>query len=229
MFGTQILWPIPMPPVSWGSVFIIDPLYTTLLLVGIGLGLRWRKRRPDRARRAVWIALLLSTAYLGFGVAAQQHVRSLVHDHLHRAGLPRDRVLVTAGPLTTLLWLVIVRVDDGYYAGSYSLLAGGDDVPMAFVPSVDGQLTSIEDSWAVQRLKWFSHGFYATSVEGPYVVMRDLRMGVEPDYVFRIAVGTRTDGVVEPLSPTTEIVRVPSLRRLSWLWERLLSNEPIGP
>src|SRR5690606_24702722 len=34
VYGTQLLWPLPSPPVMWSSLWIIDPLYTLPLLVG---------------------------------------------------------------------------------------------------------------------------------------------------------------------------------------------------
>src|SRR3546814_4778576 len=31
VYGTQLLWPLPLRPVMWSSVFIIDPLYSVWL------------------------------------------------------------------------------------------------------------------------------------------------------------------------------------------------------
>jgi len=35
VYGTQILWPLPTPPVMWSAIFIIDPAYSIPLLVGV--------------------------------------------------------------------------------------------------------------------------------------------------------------------------------------------------
>ena len=53
VYGTQLLWPLPMRPVMWSSVFIIDPLYTFSLLIacgvaGSGVKGRWCDRRWSR-------------------------------------------------------------------------------------------------------------------------------------------------------------------------------------
>ena len=37
-------------------------------------------------------------------------------------------------------------------------------------------LAGLEDAWAVRRLQWFTHGFYAVSREGDALVITDLRM-----------------------------------------------------
>ena len=36
IYGTQIFWPLSEYPMTWGSIFIIDPLYTLPLLLGLG-------------------------------------------------------------------------------------------------------------------------------------------------------------------------------------------------
>ena len=35
VYGTQILWPLPTPPVMWSTIFIIDPIYSLPLFVGV--------------------------------------------------------------------------------------------------------------------------------------------------------------------------------------------------
>ncbi|MDO5101282.1 MAG: metal-dependent hydrolase [Lautropia sp.] len=35
VYGTQLWWPLPTPPAMWASVFVIDPLYTLPLLLGV--------------------------------------------------------------------------------------------------------------------------------------------------------------------------------------------------
>ena len=40
------------------------------------------------------------------------------------------------------------------------------------------------DIWAVQRLRWFASDFNKVDVEDGRLVITDLRMGGEPNYVF---------------------------------------------
>ena len=46
VYGTQALWPLPLPPVGWATIFIIDPLYTLPLAGGVLAALLLR-RHPD--------------------------------------------------------------------------------------------------------------------------------------------------------------------------------------
>ena len=38
-------------------------------------------------------------------------------------------------------------------------------------------------------MQWFTKNFYAAEVAAGDIVIKDLRMGLEPDYVFRFKVG----------------------------------------
>lgn len=35
VYGTQLLWPLPLPPVMWSSLFIIDPLFDAAVVAGL--------------------------------------------------------------------------------------------------------------------------------------------------------------------------------------------------
>jgi inner membrane protein len=63
VYGTQIFWPLRTPPVMWSTIFIIDPLYSIPLFVGVlaGLILSRKTRRGHTINAA---CLSLSTLYL---------------------------------------------------------------------------------------------------------------------------------------------------------------------
>jgi inner membrane protein len=44
VYGTQIFWPLPMAPVGWSTIFIIDPAYSLPLMLGIGAAWYFHKR-----------------------------------------------------------------------------------------------------------------------------------------------------------------------------------------
>jgi inner membrane protein len=80
---------------------------------------------------------------------------------------------------------------------------------------------------SVRRLDWFTHGFGALE-EDPQgrVVYTDLRMGLEPDYVFRFVVADRRDGLLVPRT-TPEQLPWPSysMAQLGELWRRVLAPD----
>jgi inner membrane protein len=174
-----LLLPFSNQPVGLGSIFIIDPLYTLPLLVGVSVAL-WKQhgqRTLDRrlatspaagkgARDLTglrWNAagLVLSSLYLAWTVAAQSHVTSDVRRSLAGTPLAEGKLLVTPTPFNTLLWRVLVMEPRGYREGLRSLFDGAEGLPLVRHPSSPELLAGLEDEWAVQRLAWFTQGFYA--------------------------------------------------------------------
>lgn len=219
VYGTQIFWPLPVPPASWATIFVIDPFYTVPLLLGVLAALILRRTNP-RGRWLNGAGLALSTLYLVWSIGAKLHVNTVVEAELARAPFPHHRFLTIPTPFNTLLWRVLVMTPTGYAEGYYSLLDRTRPLEFTRYPSQPELLAGLEDAWTVRRLQWFTHGFYAVGREGDAVVMTDLRMGLEPDYFFRFQVGA----VHNP-----HVVRVKSRRllaerrldRLGELWNRL--------
>ena len=63
--------------------------------------------------------------------------------------------------------------------------------------------------WPVQRLQWFTKGFYKVGRVRDDVVMTDLRMGVEPDYVFRFKVAEVANPHIVP-APSQQVKAAPA-------------------
>ena len=226
VYGTQLALPSSDHPYGVGSMFIIDPLYTLPLLGGVGWALF--ARGPGRGLVANAAGLALSTAYLGWSVAAQQHVEGIARDSLAQQGIVAERVLVTPAPFNTVLWRVVAMSGPDFHEGFYSLL---DDQPkMAFDrfdrgTALAGELMAID---GVQRIAAFSHGFYKLHAEGPLLFVTDLRMGQEPGYVFSFAVAERHSSARALPVPQQLGGRMDVERGLPWLWRRL-QGEPLPP
>ncbi|MGA1253292.1 MAG: metal-dependent hydrolase, partial [Burkholderiaceae bacterium] len=103
VYGTQLLQPFSDYPFGLGSIFIIDPLYTLPLLLGLILAIARLGRQP-----VVWshIGLAISTFYLLWTVAGQQFVKQVALQGLPD-GHGNGRLLVTPAPLNTLLWRLV--------------------------------------------------------------------------------------------------------------------------
>ncbi|MBY0408941.1 MAG: metal-dependent hydrolase, partial [Burkholderiaceae bacterium] len=125
VYGTQLMLPFTNFPYAVGSMFIIDPLYTLPLLVGVVAALRIRQ-----GRGVVWArsGLVLSTAYLAWSVVAQQQATTQIMESPPEPGLTPGQLLVTPGPFNTLLWRAVVVTPTHYYEGYTSLLDGGRPV-----------------------------------------------------------------------------------------------------
>jgi inner membrane protein len=226
VYGTQLALPFSNHPYGVASIFIIDPLYTVPLLVGGIWALAGRGSTRGLAANAVGLAV--STAYLAWSYGAQQHVQNIARDTLARQGIVAERLLVSPTAFNTVLWRVLVVEGGRYHEGFHSLLDADDTVhfdPFDQGAALARELPPID---GVQRIKEFSHGFYKLHQHGSRILVTDLRMGQEPDYVFSFAVAQR-NSPPEPLAQVQQVSARPDLARaLPWLWRRA-RGEPLPP
>jgi inner membrane protein len=219
VYGTQLLMPFSNHPFGVGSMFIIDPLYTVPLLVGLAVGLA---RRQWRGLRWVQAGLVLSTAYLAWSFAAQQHVQSLV---LRSVQPPVDpqALLATPSPFNTVLWrIVAMRPDGSYEEGFYSFFDGDRPIRLErFTPGPTPVPAELRALPPVQRLAAFTHGFYKVQAQDGQAFVTDLRMGQEPNYSFSFLVARQQGGHWEPLAATNHGSRGDARRGLQWVWQRM--------
>ncbi|HBR98228.1 MAG TPA: hydrolase [Gammaproteobacteria bacterium] len=224
IYGTQLFWPYTGPPVGLGSSFIIDPVYTLLLLVGV-LWAAVSRRHLVTARRANLVVLGLSTAYLALSFQIQAHVQETAETALVKQGVAYDQVLATPTPFNVLLWRIVAMSPDGYREGFYSLFDVSSDVRFEHYPSEERLLSSIENAPAVERLRWFTKGFYRVQETDGRVEVSDLRMGYEPRYVFSFYVGVRQEKGISPLVPPERApAQRPDADALRWVWRRMFGD-----
>jgi len=223
-YGTQLFWPLPSPPVAWATLFILDPLYTLPLLVGLGAVLV----RPASkiGARCLVAGLVLSTLYLAWSWVAQAWVVSHARQLLAGQGLAASRLFVTPTPLNTLLWRVIVRTEGGYLEGFDSLVASDGPIRFTFHPSEDTAMDlAAHDVPSAARLRWFADGFVSAQVLDGVLVISDLRMGQNPGYVFRHAVARRGNPHWQPI-PARRLPMPSRSGLLSSTWQRIWSPNP---
>jgi inner membrane protein len=239
VYGTQLLWPIPMPPVMWSSIYVIDPLYTLPLLLAVVLA--YALSLPRRTthtlqpnRRSVGIqyglilGLLLSSSYLAWSVVAKLQVERLAEQSLLPLGLAKAPRLSTPLPVTTLSWRVIVLDQRGYWIADHVFLQPHMPLQFKFYPSDFQLLAQIEKNQPLQRLLWFTHGFVGISQQQgslPQLILSDLRMGLEPDYLFKYAIASRdADGQWRMYAEIRRLDASHARQQLlKGLWQRLIS------
>lgn len=240
VYGTQLLQPFSDHPFEVGSMFIIDPLYTLPLLLGLFLTLR-RKAAPAHGWN--YLALAFTSLYVLWGMGAQYHVKQIAGQTLARHHPEAGPLLVTATPFNTWVWRVLAMTPEGYLEGFYALNDRQRQINFDFFPYADpalqaaarqvvphqaaGPLPAAE--WEIARMAWFSHGFFhLREVEGQLVIS-DLRMGQEPFYSFNFVVAER-DGAQQwqSVKPRLQPGHPPVRATMAWLRERA-RGEPVAP
>jgi inner membrane protein len=223
VYGTRLALPFSDHPFGLGSVFIIDPLYTAPLLMGVLM--TWVRPNSQRWNHA---GLWLSTAYLGWSVVAQQQVLTQARASLAAQGVEVQQLMATPAPFTTVLWRIVALTPEAYLEGFHSLLDPPGAVHFDRFERGLSLYEALQDQAPVRQLAAFSKGYFKMQVQEGQVLMSDLRMGQEPHYAFTFRVARLSDGL-EPLSrPESAGSRPEASAALAWWWRRLL-GEPLPP
>lgn len=226
VYGTQLLWPLPMQPLMWSSLFIIDPLFTLPWLAACVIA--WFASERPLARHALVAGIAFGTAYVAWSLVAKFAVEHEAGRALAKTGLEDAPRFSVPMPFNTLLWRVVVMTPQGFVEGERSLLA--DRGPMRFraYASDTRVLAETRDFAAVRRLGWFNHHFQKAEVRDGLLVLSDLRMGSEPDYSFRFAVAERDGAGWREIAPVQLQWPWQARRRLPEVWHRIW-REPAQP
>lgn len=198
VYGTQLFWPLADTPVMHANLFIIDPLLTLPLLVGVAGA--WRLGQDPRGQGRALMALALAATYIGWTLVAKQHLDTTVRAHFAAKGATDIELLTVPTPFNSVVWRVLVMAGDAYAEGYHSFLGDGE-LELVTYAGQRGMPEALAASDAAVRLRTFTRGYYRIDRDGDRIVFVDLRMGAEPDYVFRFAIGEAREGRVEVLEP----------------------------
>lgn len=223
VYGTQLLLPFSNTPLGLGSMFIIDPLYTLPLLIGVIVAL---SMRSDRGRQWNAAGLIISTAYLGWSAVAQYYVTGVAQESLRAQGHHVERLLVTPAPLNTVLWRVVAITPQSYLEGFASLLDKDRSITFDAFPRGNDIYAQTQDIPATASIARFSHGFFRMSEQNGRATITDLRMGMEPRYTFNFDVAQRQSDKFVPVTPPDWTAQRPNAAAgLPWLWRRALGEK----
>ena len=181
-FGTQLLWPLTDTRYAASVVAVIDPIVTTILLLGVIQALR------RRSARAAGIAVALTVGYLGFGWVQRERAEGVIERAAAARGhaIERTQVKPTIGNL--LLWRCVYAsgkdyVVDAARVGLFSkplLYAGGTVkrlTPIDLVPPLT--LDSVQAADVVRFAK-VSDGWLARHPSRPNII-GDIRYSMLPN------------------------------------------------
>lgn len=232
VYGTQLFWPLQLTPLSWAAVFIIDPVYTVPLLAAVFYAAC--KGLQGRVVRVLSLALLFSSAYLGFGLAGRITAEQRFVAALDQQGVVASDVRAVPMAFNSLVWRVLAKTPDGdYYEGISSIF---DRTPpeMQRLSRNLNVATAITDAPLHNRLRWFTDDWLRYDVIGDALVVTDLRMGIPGNYTFRFAMARR-DGqgrwiVDTPTSwPKAGVGGMFNGHDLALIWRRIFDQQPPLP
>jgi len=217
-YGTQILWPLQFgPPAAYASVFIIDPFYSLLLLAGLVTFLIWR-RRPARALRSNRLLLAAATAYLGLGMIGHGVVMARAKADPAFAGLSLQ---VQPTPFNIVAWQVLGIGENRYVAGLTNLTTACPISAVTSHPRLAKPPEGLRRTPSVERLEWFTDGFYSYQERAGTITITDLRMGYHPNFVFSFAIAARQGTNVAPIAPRRVALSAPRTELIKTLFAEI--------
>lgn len=181
-YGTQIFQPFSNYPVSFNSIFIIDLLYSIPLAVGI-LGALVMDRSSPGHRWANYFGLTLSTGYLLLTVVNKQFADAAFTSSLRAQNIPYERMMTRPTPFNNVLWMGMADDGESLWIGLYSLLDDDRSIDFQRVDKRRRLLADKRDQLPVQRLLWFSRGYYTMTQQNGALVFHDLRFGRTDSWV----------------------------------------------
>lgn len=227
IYGTQLGLPFTSHPYGVGSIFIIDPLYTLPLIVGVIAALRLH---DERGLRWNLTGIGLSCAYLAWGVFLQQQVRDTAEQQLRAEGAPVIQLLATPTPFNSLLWRVVAVTPDHYLEGFRSIFDGDEAIRFTRHERRPDLYEALKAHEPVARIAAFSHGYFAMQERDGQTLISDLRMGQAPYFFFTFAVAAADDSaVLQPLTPQPMRWRPPAGEGLAWLGRRIFDPKLPAP
>lgn len=175
-YGTQVLQPFSNYSLSFNSIFIIDPFYTVPLAAGI-ISALYLNRASQKRRWLNFIGLIISTTYLLSGFAIKAHVNQVFNINFKSHNIQPEKYMTTPAPFSIFLWAGYAEESDTMYAGLYSIFDEDKHISFQTIPKNKKLLDSYRDDLPVERLIWFSQGYYAVSETDSALLVHDLRFG----------------------------------------------------
>jgi inner membrane protein len=186
-WGTQLFWPIDYP-VSFQSIFVIDPLYTLPFLTFLILAM-FQKRTSLKRRKYNSLGLIISSGYLVLTLILKGITYAKFTNALQEQNIAYKQIQNKPGPLNQILWVANVETEDAFLIGDYSFF---DSKPIVFYsfPKNHELLGDWIDKRNVQRLIKITNGWFTISEKEGELFFNDLRFGLlnndpyNPEFVF---------------------------------------------
>lgn len=156
-YGTKLISPFNDHLFSLNSIHVFEPIYTSILFGGILI--HFLKSRKSNKSNALAYALILSTSYLLLGMASKNHAYYHFKNQLENENIVYKEILVSPTPLNIFLWHGIVKQNEGYQFGTYSIFDRNKPIRFHYVSSDNEILKQVQDERLVKFYLDYAQGF----------------------------------------------------------------------
>ena len=127
-YGTQVFAPFSDVRVAWGTISVVDPIYTLPFLICLLVAARFSR---EDSRRRWWngAGIALSSLYLALTVANHARVESTFEQALKDQRIEYASLFITPTIFNNVLWNAVVDAGDEFLLAQYSIY---DEVAPSF-------------------------------------------------------------------------------------------------
>lgn len=195
-YGTKLLAPFHGHMFSANNIHIIEPIYTSILLIGVLILLVRNSMTTVTRTKIITYTLTLSTLYLGWTFVSKGIANQKFLSQLEKQNIQYYKMMISPTPLNSLLWNGIIKTDTGYYFGSYSLLDTKKDIDFHFVRSHNELLSKIKTYKKGRQYLEFTQGFPLITLEEEEVKIYAIKFGPinyfgEPEFVYPLTINLK--------------------------------------
>ena len=135
--------------------------------------------KKTNAKRPFWnyLGIGLSTLYVCFTLFSKNTANNAFEYALNEQKIAYKRFMTAPTPLNSILWYSVVEAQDGYYMGLYSILDKDKNIEFEYFERKASLIENIKDERAIDRLIWFSKGYYVVRQEDEGLKLYNLIFG----------------------------------------------------
>jgi inner membrane protein len=229
-YGTQLFLPLSDYQVALNNIFIADPLFTLPLLIS-GIACLVLKRTSGKRRAINYGGMALSCLYLAMTFVNQFEARQVFAASLREQQIETRRLMIGPTPFNSILWYCIAEDRDGFRIGYYSLLDRRTQVRFSHVPRNEALLENIKSRRAVDRLVWFSNGYYTVHEDRGRLIFDVLKLGIlsldadDSQVVFSFVIQPDEHGGLR-IWNAAQRRGINVSRLMAALWDRIKGGDP---
>ncbi len=157
-YGTQLLLPFSNTRIGLDSINVVDPVYTIPLIIGLTLSLSGKKKNRDLYNK---LGLIISTIYLCSTLFVKYYVHNHFVSELQDQAIEYNALLTMPVGIGSVHWYGVAKTDNGISMQKYSILKN-EPSTFTYFETNDDLLEGLDEN-LVQKMKWFSKGFYTVS------------------------------------------------------------------
>lgn len=183
-WGTQVFWPHPYK-VAFNTIFIIDPLYTLPLLIGLIF-----YKKPGWVKKG----LMVSTCYLLLCLCMKGYMHTVLKKTIKEYQIFATRFTIRPTPFNILGWTSTIDSPEYYYFSTHSVF-DREISPIYAVKKNHDMYPKESLPDRIQLLLYITKDYYLFERNEDILTVRDLRFGIfsnpfkyEPLYIFSYSI-----------------------------------------